>query len=414
MEVVVAIAILSIAIIPIMFTFVHSVRYNAEASQRQRAISAAQTLMENFKAVPVATIDAQFANGTFQVGTGTGTTYAAAGTLPDRVYTITGIEYMGSAYDATVTLSAYGGSSAEHVLTEYTDMNPYADAVFQSEPSTIDLVADSAMKNAVLTLWNEKESTPTAPVTHDVAEIDERKIEITKHTFHIEAVIAADGSDEVYLTDIYEYKLSNFYYTDPATGVATLLEKVFDPVSSDRRCIYTNRDTRLESSASLKNIYLYFYPGYRESWNSRNPWMIEEIVVDNSTGRSLDFFAIKQKNPLLGDTILKTHEQTYMVNVTLGDNIIMHDNLRVNLWSGESGEDGSNVLLPNGNDSIFSMSKGTDSYRTAGLLTQIDPAEPAASPEPTRLMYKIKVVVEGTSGLSDGKELAHLQGTIIE
>lgn len=413
MEVVVAIAILSIAIIPIMFTFMHSVRNNAEASQRQRAISAAQTLMENFKAVPVATIDAQFANGTFQVGTGTGTTYAAAGTLPDRVYTITGIEYMGSAYDATVTLSAYGGSSAEHVLTEFTDMNPYADAVFQSEPSTIDIVADSAMKNAVLTLWNEKESTPVAPVTHDVTEIDERKIEITKHTFHIEAVIAADGSDEVYLTDIYEYKLSNFYYTDPATGVATLLEKVFDPVSSDRRCIYTNKDTRSQG-VSLKNIYLYFYPGYRESWNSRNPWMIEEIAVNNSTGRPLDFFAIKQKNPLLGDIVLKTHEQTYMVNVTLGDNIIMHDNLRVNLWSGESGEDGSNVLLPNGNDSIFSMSQGMNSYRTAGLLAQLDPTEPTASPVPTRLMYQIEVVVQGTSGLSDGKELAHLQGTIIE
>lgn len=413
MEVVVAIAILSIAIIPIMFTFVHSVRNNAEASQRQRAISAAQTIMENFKAVPVATIDAQFANGTFQVGTGTGTTYAAAGTLPDRVYTITGIEYMGSAYDATVTLSAYGGSSAEHVLTEFTDMNPYADAVFQSELG-IDVTADSTMKSTVLALWNERESTPTAPVMHDEVEIDESKILIKKHTLKIEAMIAADGSDEVYMTDIYEYGLSGFQYVDPATGTAMPLVETFTPVSSDRRLIYTNRNTRHEG-AGLKNIFLYFYPGYRGSWNGRNPDpFIEEIVVENSTGRQLDFYAIKQKNPGLSDIILKNHEQTYMVSVTLGDNIIMHDNLRVNLWSGESGEDGSNVLLPNGNDSIFSMSQGTNSYRTAGLLAQLDPAEPTASPVPTRLMYQIKVVVQGTSGLSDGKELAHLQGTIIE
>lgn len=414
MEVVVAIAILSIAIIPIMFTFVHSVRNNAEASQRQRAISAAQTIMENFKALPVATIDEQFANGTFQVGTGT--VYATTETFPDRVvYTIPGIEYMGSAYNATVTLGKPAGSPAEEVITtEFTDMNPYSDAVYQSEFG-IDPLADSLMKSAVLALWNEKESTPgVSSVTHDEAEIDERKIEITKHTFNIEAVVAADGSEEVYMTDIYEYKIENFPYTDPVTGTQMFLNNIFDPVSSDPQLIYTNRNTR-GNGASLKKIFLYFYPGYRGTWTGRNPWIIEEIVVKNDTGRQLDFYAIKQKNTGLSDTSLKSNEQSYMLNVILGNNITMHDNFRVNLWSGQSGEDGTNVMLPQGgNDSIWYMSTGTNSYRTAGLLAQLDPAAPTASPVPTRLMYQIEVVVQSTSGVSAGKELARLQGTILE
>lgn len=416
-EVIVAIVVLSIAVIPIMYTFVYSIKHNAQARERQRAIAAAQTIMENFKANSVVDIDAQFSSGSFPVGTGTGTTYTATGDLP-RTYTISGIEYESAQYNATITLNEHGGDSA-HSLTKFTDMNPYTDAVYQSDLG-IDALADSKMLDEVLILWNAMESTPETPVAHDVTEIDERKVEITEHTYKIEAVKAADGSDEVYITDIYKYILNDFKYIDPSSGVEASLNKDdFAPVESNRRLIYTNKDTRSEGAA-LKYIYLYFYPGYQSSWNNRNPNMKEYIAVENSTGTQLNFYAIKQKNPVLSDTYLNSGEMSYEVDVTLGDKIIMHDNLRINLFSGASGENGASVMLKYGNDSISPLNGlhcVTGSSRTSGLLESPAPTatpDPVFTATPARLIYDIEIVVEGASGGSAGKELARLKGTIIE
>lgn len=416
-EVIVAIVVLSVAVIPVLYTFVYSTRQNIYAKERQRAVAVAQTIMENFKSGSVAEIDEQLVNGTFPVGTGAGMTYTVAGSLPNRDYTIEGITYESAAYKATITLRSHGGGLAEHVLTEFTDMNPYSDAVYQSDLVDVDPVADEKIFDAVLREWNGKESTPEEPGTRDITEVEaqKEKVRITNHKIEIIAKKAADDSDEVYVKDFYTYELYNFTYINPVTGVESPLV-LSGTEEGDERLIYSNAGTRAQGVA-LENIYLYYYPGYKSSWSDRNPNMQEQIAVVNETGVPINFYAIKQKRTGPGwdspSVNLSNGESEYEVEVWLIDNIIMHDNFRVNLFSGASGEDGTSVLLKYGNDSIrpgggLQIWGTVPSFRTPGLL------KPLASPAPTQLMYQIEVVVEGVNGAFAGKELVHLEGTTID
>lgn len=132
-EVIVAIAILSIVILPVLHTFVSSAMYNARARSRQQTTAAAQTVLENFKAYSVKEICKQFVHveGKNFIVNGTTTTAVVdpatnsilpapaptsdpapiPGELDFRIY---GMTYQNEHYDVQVSLRGHNSPGGGH------------------------------------------------------------------------------------------------------------------------------------------------------------------------------------------------------------------------------------------------------------------------------------------------------------
>ena len=67
-EIIVAIALLSIAIVPLMYAFVNVARFSGKARGLQQETVIAYTVMENCKALSAEEIEEQMTNGTFLAG----------------------------------------------------------------------------------------------------------------------------------------------------------------------------------------------------------------------------------------------------------------------------------------------------------------------------------------------------------
>ena len=85
----------------------------------------------------------------------------------------------------------------------------------------------------------------------------------------------------------------------------------------------------MSNGAQLENIYFFYYPAYNGLNGSYTDYPIaeDEIIINNNTGREINFYLVKQKNPAYSDTQLNTLEAhcyspTVMAN---GDMIIYHN-----------------------------------------------------------------------------------------
>ena len=132
-EVVVAIAILSLVTVPLLQTFISAIRYNATARENQRALNIAQSVMEGIKAHDAEELSLQFANDplhpfTVYSGIGAGTyKEVIPPALSDYEYILDGITYDGVAYDVKVDVNTIGTST----LTQMDSINEYKDAVYK-------------------------------------------------------------------------------------------------------------------------------------------------------------------------------------------------------------------------------------------------------------------------------------------
>ncbi len=118
-EVVAAIAILSIVILAVLQSFVYSARYNARSRERQQTTAAAQTVMENFKAYSVQEIYDQFVSydpnvsgSGYHLNGGLGSYYEGVpgGYLK---FEISHMQYQEELYDVRIDVYPHGSEASQ-------------------------------------------------------------------------------------------------------------------------------------------------------------------------------------------------------------------------------------------------------------------------------------------------------------
>lgn len=331
-EVIVAMAVLTIIIIPVMRSFVYSARYNAKAHSLQKATVAAQTIMENFKAYAVDDICQQFADGNFMVGSESPVSYYEAVHDPttfQHTYLIGDISYNGNVYDAQVILIP-STSLAPISMNTYMDSDAYCDAVYMVEAGSAYDIYNTVI-NEVQTAWSAvTDKADTEPEDFDTENIVfERRIEIN-----------IESSGKTTVAETYSYSTSYVYNTESATNTFSYSGHVMmDDDPSDGIdspiVIYDNSGTKEASGgrAILKNVYYYFYPLYTSSESDH--WIdSDKVVVNSNYGENVNFYAIKQKSSI-SETELKVREEkaynSERINFALNGQLTMYDNLRVNV-----------------------------------------------------------------------------------
>lgn len=454
-EIIVAMAILMIVTIPILYTFVYSANFNSRARVRQQTTAAAQTVMENLKAYPVADICKRFNNGTFPVngmgGAGfvesvvSGVTFDALG---EPIYgggaitfNISGMQYQNQTYDVDITLTGHDSDASRVDFLKYESYAQENAASYAIGNAGMDSDALWAIMDIVAQKWNDLENAagptpapsaspaPSAvPVLHSTAEVDATKITITERELRVD--IDPVGAGYVAkVSCVYTFEVHDYPYVNASTGASgtfnipesgesntyqvDLSESVVDPHDFSKEIF--NRATPLEY------LYLYYYPAYNyipgvSGLDPGAPVKIgkDHIVIDNTTGTEIACYIYKQKNLSISDARLRTSEGSYHVYIDLTNAGIYDDNLGTVL--------GGDTKMPTSNIHVTPIDKRykgigyaaveTD-YPTAGNFS---PAIPTAMPTETvtenqQIMYEVEITISETA---TGKLLGTLAGTIVE
>lgn len=428
-ELIVAIAILSIAIVPLMYAFVNVARFSGRARELQQTTAIAHTVMENCKAYPVSEIrnqmnnsldptvkkffDTKFATEGFSVSG-----YYADGTNPSNKFYIDNVKVDNAIYDVCLELVPYTNSlgiPATEDLMKFEDMNPLLDGVFMAQ-STKDVgntlvaseldekayyMAMDAIAGLVNTFTGEA-ANGYEPTSFTAQEVEDsfKSGGMNAGEFVLDRNIYvnmnASGSDET-VTVIYEYEYS---ITDgafefegkpintptPAPGATALpatttvprdisAGKVFDITDTDpmtgskKFIVYSNTTTNDASGyadVALEDLYLFYIPGY-ESLVMDYPINSDNIYISNSLGREVNVYLLKQKYMGLNDTNLQIAESSYSPSVTGTGSIKLYHNLDKNLQSGFTGS----------------------SYSMSGVTEITDLIEVS----PTQLMFRVNVSI---------------------
>lgn len=377
-ELMIAVAILSVAIIPLMNAFVNSMRYSAKGRELQQTTVLAQTIMEKCKGYTVKELDTKMLDHTFLTSAtvsadGTKIPMTDASTLwglgagspgtDEKYYFIGGVHLENHTYDVSVKINShdrydyYNNLSGQGVYSDmvYTEsMNKYMDAVFtvntlsgyEGDESRFSVAGlDFEAYNASLEMISEKIKEAAAANPSIVEEVNVpynviangagNALEVYRY---IDITANSDGSgrDVVTVTYTYTFKLDggvfDYVYRNPSGGspipLSVDLGTAEIPLYNFSFYIYDNAAT-MSNGAKLENIYFFYYPAYNGLNGSYTDYPIaeDEIIINNNTGRTINFYLVKQKNPAYSDTQLNTLEAhcytpTVMAN---GDMIIYHN-----------------------------------------------------------------------------------------
>ncbi len=361
-EVIVAIAILSIVILPVLHTFVSSAMYNARARSRQQTTAAAQTVLENFKAYSVKEICKQFVHveGKNFIVNGTTTTAVVdpatnsilpapaptsdpapiPGELDFRIY---GMTYQNEHYDVQVSLRGHNSLAADMETLIYENRSSENAAAYIGLKS-MDADALSQIAEKVAEVWSNEESaaSPTAAITHSGSEVDTSKIEITSR--EISFNVKKTSSDE-YIIDVscmYQYQVDDYQYGVSETGVAKTFSIPsasfqFDLDSSSSELYLEIFNQPVDPAIDHLNLTIYYYPAYSRGTGSAVKIANDKITIQNGTDKEIRCYLYKQKNLSVSDSRVSFSELGYHLNLNLAANVnIYDDNLDTVLGSSTS------------------------------------------------------------------------------
>lgn len=164
-EVVVAIAVLSIVMLSVLHSFVYSARYNARSRERQQTTAAAQTVMENFKAYSVQEIWDQFqtydpaiAGSGYHLNGGIGNYYE--GTPGGNMkFQITGMQYQNEEYDVSISLTPHGSDASKINTLVYENPTQEHTAIYVGYVG-MDAGALTGIMEDVAKEWSDREMRP--------------------------------------------------------------------------------------------------------------------------------------------------------------------------------------------------------------------------------------------------------------
>lgn len=314
-EVIVAIAVLSVAILPLLYTFVYTAKFNMKSREKQRATSAAQAIIENFKAYSMEDIKDQFVHDTFDIGTKS--TEASNATLnyyydateDKTVFVVMNANYekMGietkASYDAVITVNRYNKSTDTYKgkLLSINSNNRYNDAVYRVDESLDETNYQEIMReiNSQYRAITDKASGERT----DLNATDLNKIKVTR-VLNLTISEPYTGVYKVVAGLQYKYTQDgSIQYKDGSnvTKNFTFTAGAIDATLENGGVIYDSTSTRVSNGAKLERLYVYFYPIYTEF--SYVP-IYDEIVITNtqSTISDLPIFVYKQKKYVLSDS----------------------------------------------------------------------------------------------------------------
>ncbi len=356
-ELIIAVTVLSLAIGPLLYSFVVSAKVNREQNIKQRATNAAQTIIENFKAYGVEKSYNEIIGNTFLKDNGGAGTFTGS---PDNgTYTITGFSFSDAVepmvYDATIeikpakTKDPVSGVESELkkklITMEY--MNSENDAAYEGTLSD----------NEILSKLNFIQTEAEGLVPASIGAFSSGDIHLI-NTAGLKLPTA-----KAYLTKISNIKLSRVMNLDfDASGNGTLkftynysYDYAYDIVAENNsgvlKAIEGTGGTQTGSfngpepsviGTAKNNVYFFYYPLYSVSGLSKTfltyPLMSDvsysgpyddaslgmaaynstsvstvsdKLVVTGMDTISGGFFLYKQADPTLSDIQLSAGETNY-------------------------------------------------------------------------------------------------------
>ncbi|MCQ2523518.1 MAG: type II secretion system GspH family protein [Lachnospiraceae bacterium] len=415
-EVITAVILLSIVAIPLLNSFITSIRVGARAKEMQRVTAAAESVMEGFKAYHYDELVKQFKgagksdikilNGdkfeAFSISDATTDASLAVSTTNNKgtatvvdtaVFSLKGLDYEGAKYDAMVRVEPFeSASSVSHNGTkEYNHfgrMNGYKDGVYTQNLEDVTnsyyaLLTQIASKlNEVDKVYGYIGTDPTRGYKPN--SLDMNKIKVYRES----KVTIQDKKVEVKVT--YKAEATGYPYYDNY-GYTQLLNYTASPVIEDLVCYDTTAIS--DAGAELDNLYLFVYPVYK---TTDSGYRFEEDKYDISYGGSRDIklFFIKQYNSTIASDKLVTCENLYPIVGTVR-NVALYHNVDTNL---------GNETMHTGKTSPFSL-LGTATNHTS-LYEEDDDA----------MLYKVvvKIFEEGQYDTFSDPPLYTLEGTMSE
>ncbi len=376
-EVLVAITILSVAIVPLMYSFVYVARHNLKARDLQQTTVLAHTVIENCKSYTLQEVEASITDSTAptypflknadssvkdNINSTATTTYYHFDNV--KMYSDGAGNVSNQVYDVRMTIEPAAGT--EQLMMSYEDMNAYRDAVFMAETATTNTTpalnasdldgiahdrAIAEIKNLVSShsMANhgfQVNMTDTEVVnSFQTGGLNDGKLNARKYI----TVTASEGAGSVQTVDMnwsYTYSLAGGFFTyeltHPVTGVVstdTVVVPSTNLSSSFDFTIYNNSETK--DKTDLENIYLFYYPAYSNEHVTPYPHLSEEISIDNNLPDSVNVYLIKQSNPSMTNTELHIAETIYSPilkgnDLTGGGGIKVYHNLDENLGGGST------------------------------------------------------------------------------
>ncbi len=331
-EVVVAIAILSLVTVPLLQTFISAIRYNAAARENQRVLNIAQSVMEGIKAHDAEELRLQFAHDplhpfTVYSGIGTGNYWEVLPpALSDYEYVLDGITYDEVEYDVKVDVNTIGTST----LSQMNSINEYQDAVYKQATTQ-----NSLMYNTVMTAVVDELNLNPDYVECTIADLDEDNVYIKKVTTVSMNRAGAPG-DYTYTVSVqstFTYQVVDFERERLDDGTLEEVDIDEQSISDTLQVIYDNSSTK-GNGAFLEDVYFFYYPAYdRETTGS--PIDREEIVFQNNTGEVRKVYVVKQYTEGLSDSVFANSENSYRpyISGTGSGEIILYHNVTENLSS---------------------------------------------------------------------------------
>lgn len=367
-EVMVGIVILGIVTGPLLHSFVSAMRYNQRAKERQRTTTAAQSIMEGFKAYDIEELCWQFSGDPahpFRVIANSGVVSEEA--LSDRsgdgvpdtsilsqadgtlafepasdghyAFVMQNISFESKLYDARVEVrpkaplpdADFNGTQN---MATFEDINGYLDAIYKPQANR-DQLAYTLILNKLLDKLNEEDASDEEFL---LADLDTDKLRVEKETTVTIASPDA-GVCVVTVTTVYKYDARHYPYEDADGNEQELgfhgnlgVDDDDDSAVIYTEEIYNNTQTAADG-AHLEKVYLYYYPAYRDV--SGVKISSETIILQNNSGEAKDIYLIKQVNGTLSNVWLNNYENSYSPTVTgTGSAINLYHNLNTNLAGG--------------------------------------------------------------------------------
>lgn len=358
-EVIIAIVILAIAVAPTLRLFASSTSFNARSREQQRAITLAESVMESFKAYSMKDLCLQFGAGgggapfkgvssdasTTRAVTAPGAPGAAILDAKNELnpaisaynFTINGALQEGKRYDVTVDVSKV---STEQVLKE-NEINAYTDAVIQIPESFLTDAFVTISQKATADLSGK--AAPADMITGGTRSISSVKIASLKRV--IDVIAVDDGSGEkVALSITYEYTGTYSYsYVTKTVGNKTVTGNLFTgtfqhdfdaPNGVYSLNAYDNHGTIASTGGKLENIYLYYFPIYKDAVDVTT--VTDIINIDGATlggTEPLPVHITKQQATYYSLTSMPSYEAVYHVTVNGAGNLALENNLNTCLSS---------------------------------------------------------------------------------
>lgn len=290
-EAIIAVAILSVAVIPVLACFSSTVRYNAVAKVKQRGTNTGMSVMESFKAYGLKDAHEKFVNGNFLVSAPSGVTYSVPGTGYFGEYVINNVSFNDSAsdtdkkYTVKVTVNKYQDIKDTEGIEGTPFYNPNNGVQFIEDPKD-DYDPMHYIKLCI-------DGNPN---------VDKDKVSDIKITREIHIDIKGSGDVEI------TYKFNGSY---KSSGVVKNLELNDGSPISDK-----SETLSCTNPSDLNNIFFYYYPSYD---NRSDIDIIDEIYFSNDFKDDINLYIFKQKDSSIGSIELKNVEAFYKLKFGFSD-----------------------------------------------------------------------------------------------